>query len=390
MKGIRETLLGTLVHGKETLQEIEVLRRTTDDRITGDLVGPCVGRLHPKTLRLVVSWTQDTGRGARIIRLAPEDGWLPPFEAGQFLNVFTVIDGVRTSRPYSICSSPTERAYYEITVARVQDGFVSDHLIDAVQVGDRLEASSPSGVFHYNPVFHSRKSLFLAGGSGITPFLSMTREALETRADRDIVLIYGIRNEAAALYGAELEDWAARCPNFRFVPVASEPTPGWKGETGFIGADLIARLVPDHAERTAYVCGPEVMNEFCVAELGKLGFPARRIRREMFGASKDVTREPGWPEGLAGDRKFALTVETASGTRTFPVLAGDSILTSLEKNGVRVNVCCRSGECSLCRVRLVSGNVFLSKGMLRRKADERFGYVHSCKSYPISDVSVAL
>ncbi|MEG1305461.1 MAG: 2Fe-2S iron-sulfur cluster binding domain-containing protein, partial [Oscillospiraceae bacterium] len=83
---------------------------------------------------------------------------------------------------------------------------------------------------------------------------------------------------------------------------------------------------------------------------------------------------------------FKLTV----GDRVIDAKSGESVLTALERAGVRVNVCCRSGECSLCRVRLVSGKVFLSKGIMLRMADEKFGYIHSCKAYPISDIEISI
>ena len=386
-KTIRETLLGTLVHGEEILESIRVSRSISQDKIpVGNIADKKVAALHPERLSLVVADIVDTGKNARIIRFAGADGYLPPFEAGQYINIFTEIDGVRTSRPYSISSSPRQRAYYEITVARTAEGFVSDYMIDKVQIGDRFSANGPAGVFRYQPVFHSKKSLYFAGGSGITPFMSMIREVLEAALDRDIVLLYGSRTPEAALYHDELAAYAEKYPNFKYHLVISEPAEGWQGETGFINAGLIARLVPDYAERTAYICGPQVMNDFCKKELESMGVPAKRIRREMFGARKDIQNEPGWPEGLTGNEVFRLTV----GDRVIDARSGESILTALERAGVRVNVCCRSGECSLCRVKLVSGNVFLARGMLRRYADEQYGYIHSCKAYPIGDVVIQL
>ena len=386
-KTLKDTLLGTLEHGEEVLEDIRVLRKVSLDKIKqGNEADERIAPLHAKTLNLVVSAIADTGKHAKVIRLSGAEGYLPPFEAGQYLNLFTEIEGVRTSRPYSISSSPRQRGYYEITVARSACGFVSDYLIDDVKVGDRFCANGPAGVFRYQPVFHAKKSLFLAGGSGITPFLSMTREVLEAKLDRDIVLLYGCRNEQAALYHEELSAYAASYPNFRYALMISDDVPGWTGETGLLDGARITRLVPDFAERTCYICGPQVMNEFCQRELEALGVPEKRIRRELFGACKNVEKEAGWPAELTGEEVFRLTV----GDRTIDARANEPILIALERAGVRVNVCCRSGECSLCRVKLVSGNVFLSKGMLLRKADEKYGYIHSCKAYPIGDVSIQL
>lgn len=386
-KSIKETLLGTLVHGEEILENIRVMREVSQDKITaGNEADIRIAPLHTKELNLVVSSVADTGKQAKVIRLSSQNGYLPPFEAGQYINLFTEIDGVRTSRPYSICSSPRQRAYYEITVARTKGGVVSDYMLDEVKEGDTFTANGPAGVFRYQPVFHSKRSLFLAGGSGITPFMSMLREIIDAGLDREVILLYGCRNVENALFHEELSGYAAEHPNFTYHLVLSDSAEGWSGEQGFIDAARIARLVPDFSERTCYICGPQVMNDFCKSELLGMGVPLKKIRREMFGAQRDITKEPGWPVDLTGQEIFRLTVDG----RVIEAKSGESLLTALERAGVRVNVCCRSGECSLCRVKLVSGKVFLAQGILQRKADEAFGYLHSCKSYPVSDVEIML
>lgn len=385
-KNIKETLLGTLVHGEEILENIRVMRSVSADKISCENVAAASERLHSKSLSLLVSSISDTGKNAKVIRFVSENGYLPPFEAGQYINIFTEIDGVRTSRPYSISSSPKQRAYYEITVARIKDGFVSDFLLDDVKVGDKFEANGPAGVFRFQPVFHSRKSLFLAGGSGVTPFLSMTREIVDAALDRDVVMLYGCRSSEGALYDKELRAYSDKYPNFKYHLVISEKDDSWNGETGFIDRNLIKRLVPDYAERTCYICGPQVMNDFCKTELQELGLSEKQIRREMFGTRCDIQNEPGWPESLTGDEVFNVKI----GERIIPAKSGESLLTALERSGVRMNVCCRSGECSLCRVKLVDGKVFLAKGTLQRYADEKYGYIHSCKAYPISDLEIII
>lgn len=385
-KNIKETLLGTLVHGEEILENIRVMRSVSADKISCENVAAASKRIHTKSLSIVVSSISDTGKNAKVVRFVSENGYLPPFEAGQYINIFTEIDGVRTSRPYSISSSPKQRAYYEITVARIKDGFVSDFLLDGVKVGDKFEANGPAGVFRFQPVFHSKKSLFLAGGSGVTPFLSMTREIVDAALDRDVVMLYGCRSSEGALYDEELRAYSEKYPNFKYHLVISEKDDSWNGETGFIDRNLIKRLVPDYAERTCYICGPQVMNDFCKTELQELGLPEKQIRREMFGTRRDIQNEPGWPENLTGDEVFNVKI----GERIIAAKSGESLLTALERSGVRMNVCCRSGECSLCRVKLVDGKVFLAKGILQRYADEKYGYIHSCKAYPISDLEIII
>ncbi len=386
-KTLKDTLLGSLQNGKQVLAQNEVLKQLSNDKIyVGNRPDQIIGQLHAKALSLVVTQITKETKDAKCIRLASTTGYLPPFQAGQYINIFTVIDGVRTSRPYSISSSPRQRGYYEITVARIKTGFVSDFFLDNVKIGDVFEANGPSGVFHYNPISHKKTSVFLAGGSGITPFLSMTREILEAKLDREVHLLYGCRSLDAAIYHNLLSQFDAKYDNFHYHLVISEEKIGWTGARGYIDVPLMKELVGNLEECTFYICGPQIMNDFCVKELQSINVPKKRIRREMFGSRQDIQNEPGWPEALTGEEVFNVTI----GDTVIKAKASDSLLTSLEMAGVRVNVCCRSGECSLCRVKLVSGNVFLAKGVLQRYADEKFGYVHSCKAYPIGDIEIML
>ncbi len=383
-KPIKEMIISTMQNGPETLKELEMAKKTGKDiSLERGTVQRKVDQYHPSVLHLTVSEIEPVSPIAKRIRLVSDTGYLPPFEAGQYINVFCEIDGVRTSRPYSLSSSAKQRAYYEITVAAVEGGFVSGYLLRQLKVGDRLEANGPAGVFRYHPVFHSKRSVFLGGGSGITPFVSMIRTALESGEDRDITLLYGSRTEELAMYHGELAAFAEGHPNFHYtLTLSDEEKEGM--EHGFIDAERIRAHVPDILDCTYYMCGPAVMMEFCRKALDELQIPGRSIRREVFGTRRDIWNEPGWPEGMTGEELFQIKV----GDQTIEAKSGESVLTALERGGLRVNVCCRSGECSLCRVQLVSGKVFTAQGTLLRYADELFGYIHSCKAYPISDLEL--
>ncbi len=125
-RNIKETLLSTLVHGEETLNNIATLRKLNRDKLSPIPTDIASKRIHPNQLELVVNEIIDTKKGAKIIRLVSSNAYLPPFQAGQYINIVFEIDGIRTTRPYSISSSPKQRSYYEITVAEIKNGFVSD------------------------------------------------------------------------------------------------------------------------------------------------------------------------------------------------------------------------------------------------------------------------
>lgn len=387
MKTIKETLIGTMKNGKNILNEIAVSEKVGKDfSLDKTRTQRIVDQLHPAVLNLRISEIIPATKDAKTIRFVSENGYLPPFEAGQYINVAVEIDGVRTTRPYSICSSPRQRAYYEITVARIKGGFVSDYFLDRAKVGDTLQANGPAGAFHFNPVFHYKRSVFLAGGSGITPFMSMIREILERGLDREVHLLYGARNKESAIFDSELKAFAKTYPNFTYTLILSDKDAKGGDRSGFIDANCISEVVKDLSKTTFYLCGPQVMTDFCVEALHSLDVRPRDIRREMFGTRQDIQNEPGFPQELSGTEVFKLKV----GDKIIDAKCNESILCALERAGVRVNVCCRSGECSLCRVKLVSGKVFMPRGVLLRHADEMFGYIHSCKAYPIGDVEIAL
>jgi ferredoxin-NADP reductase len=372
----------------EIRREIEVLRRYGFDYSSHKgRVGQVLDLLHPKRIRLQVSEIREETQTAKSFRLSSPDGYLPPFQAGQYINLFVDVGGVRTSRPYSISSPPNQNGYYEIAVRRVEDGFVSSYLLDTVKVGARLESTGPSGNFYYNPLFHGNDLVFLAGGSGITPFMSMIREVTDRGLPRKIHLIYGSRDPDDMIFGEELEERARLHENLKMTSVISEPPQGFEGFTGFISAKLMRDVLGGVEGKTFYICGPEAMYTFCLPELLKLQVPARKIRMEVFGPPKDVTGQPGWPEMVSADSRFQVTVK---GRKRINAQAGEPLMVSLERAGIVIPASCRSGECSLCRTKLLSGKVFQPPGVKLRKSDRTYGYIHPCVAYPLENLEIMI
>jgi ferredoxin-NADP reductase len=372
----------------EIRREIEVLRRYGFDYSSHKgRVGQVLNLLHPKRIRLQVSEIREETQTAKSFRLISPEGYLPPFQAGQYINLSVDVGGVRTSRPYSISSPPNQNGYYEVAVRRVEDGFVSSHLLETVKVGDRLESTGPSGNFFYNPLFHGNDLVFLAGGSGITPFMSMIREVTDRGLSRKIHLIYGSRNPEDMIFEEEIEERARLHENFKVTSVISEPPQGFEGFTGFISAKLMKDVLSTVEGRTFYVCGPEAMYTFCLPELLKLQVPAGKVRMEVFGPPKDVTAQPGWPEMVSADSRFQVMVK---GRKKINARAGEPLMISLERTGIVIPASCRSGECSLCRTKLLSGKVFQPPGAKLRKSDRIYGYIHPCVAYPLQDLEIMI
>ena len=371
----------------EIIKESSILEKYGFDYQTrkGE-VKKIIDALHPQRLDLTVSeMTQETA-SAKSIKLVNEGGCQPPFQSGQYINVFVDAGGVRTSRPYSIASSPTQTGHYELTVRKVEDGFVSDYLMNELKPGDKISSSSPSGNFHYNPLFHGNKLALIAGGSGITPFMSMIRELADKNLSRRLHLFYGCRVEDDVIYRAELDRIASAHKNFTWDLVVSEPTPSYRGHTGFINATLIKEKL-DGLDWMFFICGPSAMYQFCLPELEKLQIPSRKIKVEVMGAPKDIVAYPGWPENVKAGDVFKVAVK---GKKTISASALEPLMISLERAGMAIPALCRSGECSLCRTKLLSGKVYQPNDVKLRKSDRTFGYIHPCVAYPTTDIEIML
>jgi ferredoxin len=121
--------------------------------------------------------------------------------------------------------------------------------------------------------------------------------------------------------------------------------------------------------------------------MGKLRVRRRKIRTEVYGPPKDVTMQPGWPADVKPDVSFSVRIK---GGKTIPARASEPLMISLERSGVVIPALCRSGECSLCRTKLITGKVFQPEGVRLRKSDRQFGYIHPCMAYPLDDLEILL
>jgi len=369
--------------------------RGVDYTASKDTVQQIVSRIHPRRMQLRVADIIQETPTTKTFRFERVDGPVPPFRPGQYVNLFVDVDGVLTSRPYSISSSPLQATETEgghntldLTVRDKPGGFVAPYLLNEIEIGDELETTGPAGSFYHEPLIDGDDLVFLAGGSGITPFMSILRRTLASgtaSSPLQIHLLYGCRVPEDVIFGDELAELASSHPNLDYTLVISEPPPGYEGLSGFLSANLVADQIGDVQGKTFYICGPNLMYDFCLSSLTELGVPRHRIKRELYGPPDDVTAEPGWPQDLPADTLFTVEVE---GRETIRAVAGEPLLNSLERCGMVVPAVCRAGECSACRIRLLSGRVFQPAHTGLRESDRQHGYIHACVSYPLQDLRI--
>ena len=348
-------------------------------------------RLHPDRQYMKIAQVTELAPDTKRFRFVPDPARgtteCAPFLAGQYLNIHLTINGMPVNRAYSISSSPknAREGYYELTLKYVQDGLVSRYVLDNWKEGDEVELSGPAGTFYYSPPRDAKTVVCLAGGSGITPFLSLANAIADGDEDFRMILLYGSRTEDAILYKAEF-DRLAKDDRIQVVHVLSdEEKPGF--EHGFISADLIREYAPAGEPYSIFVCGPQGMYRFVDQEIEKLGLARKYVRHELFGEVHDARTQDGYPGTDLTTVK--ITVSIRDTTRTVTGSVCDTILQTLEKNGITVPTSCRSGECGFCHSVLKSGQVYVPKAIDgRRLADLKFGGIHPCATFPLSDLEI--
>ncbi len=369
---------------------VDVKKSSKEQAMNPELfnVNRVAAALHPKEQKLVIRKIVEHSADVKSYYLTWTGGQaLAYFRAGQYLSFPIKIGDSVVTRAYSLASSPAKALVgeYHIMIKRVPDGFASGYILDNWKVGDKITAYAPEGCFTYEPLRDAPTVIGVAGGSGITPFLSMARAIDDGSEDFNLTLLYGAKTKDELVFKDELDAIAERNEKVKVVYVLSEGrSRGF--ERGFIGADLIKKYAPEDGKYSIFACGPEGMYKFLGQEIPKLGLERKFVRMEMFGVSKSAVLSDAIKEG-----QFKMTV-VYRGDKTEYVCDGkETILTALERAAVKVAVRCRSGECGFCRSKLVSGTVYIPESIDRRRmADAQFGYIHPCCTYPTSDIEIKI
>ncbi|MBQ4349236.1 MAG: iron-sulfur cluster-binding domain-containing protein [Clostridia bacterium] len=349
--------------------------------------------LHPKRQYLKIESIQERGEDCKSFTLVPdkERGTeaLAYFGAGKYLTVFETIEGMPVTRAYSISSSPKEslEGKYVLTIRLVEGGLMSRYIFDNWQVGTEVQVSAPAGNFEYQPLRDAKKVVCLAGGSGITPFISMAKAVCDGDEDFEMILLYGSKSSDCILFKDELAELEKSCDKIKVVHVLSEEKGRAKKgmEKGFITAELIKKYAPENEAYSVFICGSQQMYAFVDKEVEKLGLEKKYIRHEMFGEFHNPASQEDYPSEVPETVKITVTIQDK--TYTVEAKTGDSVMQSLEKNGIAVPARCRSGECGFCHSHLLSGKVYVPKNLeYRRLADYKFGCIHPCCSFPLTDL----
>ena len=323
------------------------------------------------------------------------------FTQGQYLTLRKMIDGVDLRRSYSICAG-VDDGELRVGVRKVRGGVFSNWINEHLQAGDSVSVMAPQGRFFVpiNPAAH-RHHVGFAGGSGITPILSIMKTVLAREPHSRFTLVYGNRSLRSTMFKEEIEDLKNRyMTRLVLQHVFSDEHTDSPLSMGLMNRDkigeLLASVLPAASIAHAYICGPFQMNDEAEAALLAAGLPEDRIHIERFGVAAAATGISGQPadqtvgavvhEARPGDAEQARIVIIRDGLRREIDFSRDqpSILDAASAAGLEVPYSCTSGVCGTCRAKVLEGDVRMERNFALSKAEVAAGFVLTCQAHPMT------
>ncbi|MBO29599.1 MAG: phenylacetic acid degradation protein [Rhodobacteraceae bacterium] len=339
---------------------------------------------------LEVTDIHHTIRDAVVLTLRPEDPEAFAFRQGQYLTFSKDFDGTEVRRNYSICAG-LDDGELKVGIKRVDGGAFSTYANTELKVGDVLYAMPPQGKFFTEiEPDRARDYIGFAGGSGITPILSILKTVLKREPKSTFTLVYANRAVNTIMFREELEDLKNRYMGRLTIIHMLESGQDIDLFTGRVDAEKCALLfklwIDPSTLDTAFICGPEPMMLAIAEALKAHGMDPEQIKFELFGESQ---------QGRLAKREMEKRSESAAGTevtviiegarRSFTMSRGQSVLEAALENNLDAPFACKAGVCSTCMGKVLEGEVeMLSNHALEDYEVER-GYVLTCQSYPVSD-----
>lgn len=320
------------------------------------------------------------------------------YKPGQFMTFVLDINGEQACRSYTLSSTPSRPYSLMVTIKRVDGGLVSNYLIDHLQPGQTVRVLPPTGLFNLFDI-PAPKYLFLSAGCGITPLYSMSRYLTDTQMNADIAFVHSARTEADIIFKKTLEVMAARHASFKLRYLVEGVTTDtvWHTEEalheiGRLSAQHLRSLVPDFAERTVFLCGPEPYMQAVKMILSELNVDMSKLYHESFAtAVKDAQSRVKQAEMLSAEQvNSSLSFMLSIGDKKRALTAQQTLLDGKEAEGLPIIAACRSGVCGACKCKVLQGETESTSNMTLTPTDLEAGYVLACSTRLKSDVTLSL
>ena len=313
------------------------------------------------------------------------------FKAGQHLTLRATIDGEEVRRNYSLCTAPDDQDWM-VTVKRIGGGIFSNWVGDNLKPGDVIDVMPPHGSFTTEfDASKMRRLVGIAGGSGITPVMSLIKTTLKYEPQSRFTLLYGNRDSSSVIFlealAALKDKHLGRFEIYHFLDQEEQDIDLFNGMLDRARCDeAIAHLVPDAAEVDGwFICGPGPMMDAAEGALLDRNIPRDRIHIERFTADRpagEVSREIAELQSKAEGVTVSVTLDGR--TRRVPFTAGN-ILDSARASGLPAPFACKAGVCATCRAKVTKGKVEMAARYGLTDEEVAAGYVLTCQSLPVTD-----
>ena len=345
---------------------------------------------HLLTIAEVVSETSEAHSIRFVIPEELREQFL--FKPGQHLTLMAEIEGEEVRRNYSLCVAPQD-GQVMVTVKRIAGGLFSNWANDNLKAGDTIEVMAPHGSFtwDFRPGAANHYVGF-AGGSGITPVISLLKTALLTEPDSRFTLFYGNRDSQSVIFLETLSRlkncFMDRLQVHHFLAEEFEEIELFNGMLDRAKCDEILERLVDPAEAAAFfICGPGPMMDAAEAALKAHAVPAEKIHLERFTADRPSAALEAQMQALTAEAAGLTMLVTLDGRKrrvAFDAAAGN-ILDSARASGLPAPFACKAGVCATCRARVVSGEVEMAARYGLTDEEVASGYVLTCQSVPKSE-----
>ncbi len=341
---------------------------------------------------LTVCEIHKTIRDAVVVSLQPTIGGNFSFMQGQYLTFRKKFDGKELRRSYSICSGKDD-GQLQVGIKRVDGGAFSSWANSELRAGDILEAMPPMGNFYTQAGRHDAHYLAFAGGSGITPILSILKTGLAREPEAKFTLVYANRNINTIMFREELEDlknsYLGRLSIVHILEDESQDIDLFKGRVdGEKCAKLFNSWIDIKSVDIAFICGPQAMMHAISEALKVYGLDERQIRFELFIGSqkgrikKRLKTQEKVEDGVPG----RVTIGGESRSLTIP--NDTSLLQAALDNNIDVPYSCRAGVCSTCKAKITEGEVEMIANHALEDYEVEAGFVLTCQCYPLSKIII--
>ncbi|MCT7666862.1 1,2-phenylacetyl-CoA epoxidase subunit PaaE [Shinella kummerowiae] len=350
-----------------------------------------MARFHPLTVTDVRRETRD----AVVVTLRPadEDRAVFDFTQGQYLTFRRKFEDEELRRSYSICAGKDE-GVLKVGIKRVDGGCFSTWVNENLKPGDTLEAMPPMGAFFTALEPETAKHyLGFAGGSGITPVLSIIKTVLSREPRARFTLVYANRQISSIMFREELEDlknlYLGRLSVLHVLESEAQDIDLFTGRIdGEKCAALFKNWIDPKSVTTAFICGPEPMMLAIAAALRDHGLRDDQIKFELFASSQPgrARRKVEQVNGADHAAACEATVTLDGATRIFKFPKhGQSLLDAALENSMDAPYACKAGVCSTCRAKVLEGEVEMETNHALEDYEVRQGYVLTCQCYPLTD-----